>query len=177
MRNLILSLSIIILFISCNNTSTKEYNLLKNTKELIDISKYQNFGEEFEISKIISTEEMRKSYQTMEIGDSLEVIFKAKVKSICQKKGCWMTLDLGDDNSESFVKFKNYEFFVPMDAIDSDAVVKGMAYKNETSVQDLKHYAEDAGKLQEEINSIVEPKIEYTFIADGVYLKKSESES
>src|SRR5690625_4196409 len=88
-----------------------------------------------------------------------------------------MTLYLGDGDVESFVKFKDYEFFVPMDAANSDAIIKGMAYKNETTVEELRHYAQDAGKSQEEIDAIVEPIIEYTFMADGVYLKKVNSES
>lgn len=52
-----------------------------------------------------------------------------------------------------------------------------MAYKSQTSVEELRHYAEDAGKSKEEIESITEPRIEYTFMADGVYLKKIENES
>ena len=33
-----------------------------------------------------------------------------------------------------------------------------------------RHYAEDAGKSKEEIEKITEPKIAYTFLADGVLI-------
>src|SRR5699024_12087692 len=115
---------------------------------------------------------MIEKYNNMEFGDSIEVSFTSKVHSVCQKKGCWMILDLGDDETQSFVKFKDYDFFVPMDAADADAIIKGVAYKSETSVEELKHYAEDAKKSKEEIAKITKPKVEYTFLADGVYLKK-----
>jgi hypothetical protein len=41
-----------------------------------------------------------------------------------------------------------------------------------TSVAELQHYAEDAGKSKEEIAKITEPKLELTFVADGVIVKK-----
>lgn len=177
MRNLFLSLFLVTSFISCNNPTNDQDSSVKNTEVLVDINEYENFGEAFELTELITNDEMREFYAEMEVGDSLEVTFNAKVNSICQKKGCWMTLDLGDGDAESFVKFKDYEFFVPMDAANSDAIIKGMAYKNETTVEELRHYAQDAGKSQEEIDAIVEPRIEYTFMADGVYLKKNNSES
>jgi hypothetical protein len=43
---------------------------------------------------------------------------------------------------------------------------------SETSVEELRHYAEDAGKSQEEIEAITEPKKTYSFVADGVLLKE-----
>jgi hypothetical protein len=35
---------------------------------------------------------------------------------------------------------------------------------------DLRHYAEDAGASSAEIEAITEPKITYSFMADGVLL-------
>ena len=43
-----------------------------------------------------------------------------------------------------------------------------MAQLKETSVKQLKHYAEDAGKSKEEIAKITEPKKEVIFVAKGV---------
>ena len=140
--------------------------------EIVNIEEYEVFGEEFSIEGLLSSQDMIEIYNNMEVGDSLEVSFTSKVHSVCQKKGCWMILDLGDDETQSFVKFKDYDFFVPMDAADADAIIKGVAYKSETSVEELKHYAEDAKKSKEEIAKITKPKVEYTFLADCVYLKK-----
>ena len=48
--------------------------------------------------------------------------------------------------------------------------LSGKAYITETSVDDLQHYAEDAGKSQEEIAAITSPKLTYNLEADGVLL-------
>jgi len=42
----------------------------------------------------------------------------------------------------------------------------------ETSVAELKHYAEDEGKSKKEIAEITAPKIEYKFLAHGVLISK-----
>lgn len=140
--------------------------------ETADASQYESFGAEISPEGAISSEEMLKKYDEMAVGDSVEIAFTGKVNSVCQAKGCWMKLDLGQPEKESFVKFKDYKFFVPMDAAESDAIIKGWAYKKETSVDELKHYAKDAGKSDDEIAAITAPKTEYTFMADGVLLKK-----
>lgn len=156
---------------SCKQND-KETSTSIESSEVIDITSYENFGEEFSIENLLSTEAMRVNYENMKVGDSMKVSFITKVNEVCQMKGCWIKLDLGDSKTESFVKFKDYEFFVPMDAAEADAIVKGVAYKAETSIADLRHYAEDAGKTEEEIASITEPKVQYSFLADGIFLKK-----
>ena len=72
---------------------------------------------------------------------------------------------------ESFVRFKDYGFFVPKNADGSEAIVHGKAYLDVVSVAQLQHYAKDGGKSQEEIDKITEPKITYAFQADGVLMR------
>ena len=50
----------------------------------------------------------------------------------------------------------------------------GKAYYQITSLDELRHYAEDAGKSAEEIAAITEPKKELRFLASGVLLLPSE---
>src|SRR5690606_32388624 len=102
----------------------------------------------------------------------VEITFRGTVNSVCQAKGCWMKMDLGKPESESFVRFKDYGFFVPMDSKGAEAIIKGVAKKEETSVEELQHYAKDAGKSEREIAAITEPKVDYSFLADGVLLRK-----
>ena len=83
-----------------------------------------------------------------------------------------MTLPGKTEDKNIMVRFKDYGFFVPLDASGKEVIVKGKAYVNKVSVADLKHYAEDAGKSEEEIAEITEPKIEYAFEANGVLIKK-----
>lgn len=106
--------------------------------------------------------------------DSVNVVVKAKVSEVCQAKGCWMNLVDNQASTEEqlFVKFKDYAFFVPKDIAGKEVLVEGTAYKEETTVDELRHYAEDAGKSAEEIAAITEPVTEKKFMASGVVLLK-----
>ncbi|RZL45173.1 MAG: DUF4920 domain-containing protein [Pedobacter sp.] len=92
-----------------------------------------------------------------------------EVAVVCKKKGCFMTL-LMPDGKTMFVNFKDYAFFMPMDIAGKKVVIDGFAERKETSVEDLKHYAEDAKKSAEEIAKITEPKKEIVFEAKGVVI-------
>lgn len=100
-----------------------------------------------------------------------DVKVTGKVLDVCPKKGCWMTLEL-PDKSTVLVKFKDYGFFVPLELIGKTVVLEGQAKKIETSVAELKHYAEDAKKSKEEIEAITEPKKEIRLTANGVLVLK-----
>ena len=132
---------------------------------------YAKFGDSISVDGALSTDEMMKKFADLKEGDTLEVKFKSEINEVCQKKGCWMTLDLADDK-EAFVKFKDYGFFVPKNAQDKEVIVNGKAFVSAESVDVLKHYAKDAGKSQAEINKIKKPEITYAFRASGVLIKK-----
>ncbi len=101
--------------------------------------------------------------------DSVFVKTEGYVTAVCQVKGCWMQLSQSpNDTTGFFVKFKDYAFFVPLDLAGSKVVVSGKAYKEITSVEELRHYAEDEGKSPEEIAAITEPQEEMKFLSDGV---------
>lgn len=92
------------------------------------------------------------------------------VQTVCQSEGCWYTLDLG--NGENMTIFtKDHSFSLPKDCSGKTAIAEGIAYWEETSVEDLKHLAQDAGKSPEEIAKITEPKKELVFEADGIIIK------
>ena len=132
---------------------------------------YAKFGDSISVEGAISSDEMMKKFADLKEGDTIDVKFKSEINEVCQKKGCWMTLDLAEDK-ETFVKFKDYAFFVPLNAQDKQVVVNGKAFVSVESVADLKHYAKDAGKSQAAIDSITEPKVTYSFMADGVLIAK-----
>ncbi len=103
--------------------------------------------------------------------DSVEAKVEAKINACCQKKGCWMTVDM-PDGKEMRVKFLDYGFFVPFNSAGHTAIMEGKAYVETVSVAQLKHIAKDEeNKTQEEIDAITEPVIEYTFMANGVIIK------
>jgi hypothetical protein len=90
-----------------------------------------------------------------------------KVVEVCQEKGCWMKVE--KTNGETMmVKFKDYKYFMPKDIVGKEVVLDGEASVKEIPVKQLQHYAKDAGKSEEEIKKIKEPKKELQFVAKGV---------
>lgn len=136
-----------------------------------DQDNYVSFGDKITAAKALSQDQMFKKYKALKKGDTLKVKFKSRIHAVCKKKGCWMTLDLKDDQ-RAFVKFRDYAFFVPLNADNSEAIVSGKAFIDVESVEELKHYAKDGGKSQAEIDKITKPKVTYAFMADGVLIKK-----
>lgn len=131
-----------------------------------DSKTYALFGEKFNTQSVLSIDDF--TTQTNNLKDTLQVTLKGTIKEVCSKKGCWMTLPL--TNGENvMVRFKDYGFFMPLDA-SGEVIIHGLAYVSETSVSDLRHYAEDAGATQMEIDAIISPKKTYNFEADGVLL-------
>jgi hypothetical protein len=147
-------------------TAAKDNKKVKEDKE-----SYASFGTSIRPTKALTAAEMLNKYKSLKKGDTIAVKFASKVTDVCKKKGCWMSMALPNDK-ESFVRFKDYGFFVPLNADNSEAVVSGKAYIDVVSVAELQHYAKDGGKPQEEIDKITEPKITYAFQADGVLLKE-----
>jgi hypothetical protein len=126
-----------------------------------------HFGKEINESKAIAANEL-----PAKMGDKTEMPAKVSgtVESVCQVKGCWMKVKTADGETMR-VMFKDYAFFVPKDIAGKTVVFEGEAQKKTVPVEHLQHYAKDAGKSQEEIAKITEPKEELTFIADGVIVK------
>lgn len=125
------------------------------------------FGDPIDKKGAIS---VKKLAQKMDEAESLNIKVKGTITEVCQAKGCWMTIDLGNDELMR-VKFKDYGYFVPKDAAGKTAIMQGVAKNEIIGVDELKHLAEDAGKSEKEINAIDKPKEELTFIAEGVIIK------
>lgn len=103
--------------------------------------------------------------------DSIAIKLEGTIAEVCQNKGCWLELPLTDSQNMR-VRFKDYSFFVPKDAAGKKVVIDGWALNDTTSVEELRHYAEDAGKSKEEIEAITQPEAAIVFMASGVIIKK-----
>jgi hypothetical protein len=172
MKNVILML-ILSIFISCETSEKEQKAIVNESVEATQSIEYKIFGDDFSEDLSISSQEMKIKYDNLKVGDSIEVVFEANVNSVCKKKGCWMKLAL-NDSLESMVRFKDYGFFVPKNLDNNKMIVHGYAFVEETSIEDLKHYAEDEGKSQEEIEAITAPKRSLSFTANGVKMLASE---
>lgn len=157
--------------LSCKNENPAEKSIPEAEKVALT---YQSFGDEITQQDILSRNEMIEKYNSLKIGDTVNVKFTSTVKDVCQKKGCWMNLDMGEE--ETMVRFKNYAFFMPKDITGQEIIVSGKAYVEEMSVEDQRHYAEDGGKSTEEIAAITEIKRSLAFEADGVLIPEVEKQ-
>lgn len=165
MKNLLFLFFVLAGVVACNEAPTEETEVTveETTPEAENAG--TTFGEVVSPDGAISFEEFLTA---MEGKDSLETKVVVNVEAVCQKKGCWM--DVAGDHSEEVVKvtFYDYGFFVPLDFDGSRVVVEGVAYRQITSVDELRHMAEDANKSEEEIMEITEPQEELRFVAKGV---------
>ena len=117
---------------------------------------------------VISGEELIELLNTQ---DSAMVKVEGVISEVCSKKGCWMDVDIGGENT-LFVRFMDYGFFMPLDAAGTTAIIEGMAKIEVQTVRWLKHKAEDSGETQEVIDAITKPIIAYSISeATGVILK------
>lgn len=116
-------------------------------------------------SKAISVDKLSKKLKKEKKVENVAI--KGKVTDVCDKKGCWLTIQT-EDNSKFFVKMKDYAFFVPTALKGKTVVMDGTAEKKVTSVDEQKHYAEDAKRPQSEIDAITTPKEEIRFVANGI---------
>ena len=147
----------VVLSAACTNEKVNEEEVIASNEPYMS-------GEEIDPSGAIAVEEM-----LIQLGNGTEMPakVKGKVVDVCKKKGCWMELDKGD-GSTIRVTFKDYGFFVPKDIEGREVIINGKAYVDTISVEDLRHYASDAGKSDEEINAITDPETDVAFEADGV---------
>lgn len=128
----------------------------------------QYFGEKIDAQGAISYDDLLAQLATVDSVNNVKV--RGSVDGVCQAKGCWMNIASKSPGKEDmFVKFKDYGFFMPLD-LTGEVVMRGKAYKEATSVEELRHYAEDEGKSAKEIAAIIEPIVELKFMADGVVI-------
>lgn len=96
--------------------------------------------------------------------DGQVLTVRGNVVEVCQSKGCWMMLS--DGTRSMRVRFVDYAFFVPKD-LTGEIVAEGSFAIELVSVDDARHYLEDAGK-HDEAAAITEPQRSFTFLASGV---------
>ena len=169
MRSIYLAFALVFMVVGCNNAQKKD-TVVEETKEVAAI--YQSFGDKINDEAVLSKTEVQEKYKSLKSGDTVAVKFKSEVKEVCQSKGCWMRMDVGEE--EAMVKFKDYGFFMPKDIAGQEVIVEGVAFVEEVSVDEQRHYAEDAGKTAEEIAAITEPKRTLSFISSGVLIPEKQ---
>lgn len=160
MNRFLISMLALAFFSSCNNAG--------KTAKIENVEGSAVFGDSIKNDQVI---EIANLQSEMAETSKKDIKIKGKVKEVCQSKGCWMLMDLGD-GKDIRVTFKDYKIFVPKDLAGKEVVLDGFAYTDTTSVESLRHYAKDAGKPEAEIQAITSPKIQLAYEAKGVVVMK-----
>lgn len=120
------------------------------------------FGQKTNAENAIAVEELQNKVSEEESA----VKVKGKVVDVCTKEGCWLKMQTSA--GKMMVKMKDHAFLVPVDINGKEIVVEGTARLKVTSVRELQHYAEDAGKSKEEIAAIKDARKEIVLNANGI---------
>jgi len=161
----------VVFLAACSNAEQKADNAAEEPieEEVEAVVQNATYGAEIDGSSAKPSSGLLAELQASEI-DSIQTTVVGTIEKVCQVKGCWMTMKVSDDES-MHVSFKDYGFFVPKDIDGKECVISGYAHIETMSVEELRHYAEDEGKSEEEIAQITEPETSLSFVADGVIVK------
>lgn len=128
---------------------------------------HEFYGQQFELGKAIPVNTLPAQ---LEGKDSLETTISGVIDQTCPNAGCWLNFRM--DNGETIKITTDHVFFVPLEGCEGlKAEAKGKAYYYERSVEDLKHYAMEEGKSEEEVAKITEPEKVLAFVATGVMIE------
>lgn len=117
-------------------------------------------------TNVISTNDFIKY---MSENDKFEGKVEGTIDVVCQSAGCWVNVKK-DDGTTFLVKF-NKHFSIPKGVAGKKIYFQGTAENEVISIEELKHFAEDEGLSQTEIDKITEPETKIKFKADGVLVK------
>lgn len=95
------------------------------------------------------------------------VLTRGLIERSCKAKGCWMELSAVKGGPSMRITFRDYGFFVPLDAAGADARVAGKLKVRKLSKAEADHLEEDGGKV---VRSKDGSATEISFVADGVEL-------
>lgn len=126
------------------------------------------FGEKTTADRAQTVEQLQQAFNTPGGKKLKEMTVKVKgvVTEVCEKEGCWIKIKSPDGNL--MVKMRDHKFTVPLALKGKTIVIDGSAERKITTTEQLRHYAEDAGKSKEEIAKIKEPKKEIVLQASGI---------
>jgi hypothetical protein len=96
------------------------------------------------------------------------VVVEGRIADVCQKKGCWTVLTDGKNSVR--VRFQDYGFFLPKDALGATALVQGVVVVRTLSEKEARHYA--AESRDGDPSAIHGEQREIGFVASGVRLTR-----
>lgn len=97
------------------------------------------------------------------------VVVEGVIAAACERKGCWMQLATAEGGQGVRVTFKDYGFFIPLDAKGMKARAEGVAVVKTLSKAEADHLEEEGAKLTRQQDGSA---LEVSFVANGVELTR-----
>jgi hypothetical protein len=99
------------------------------------------------------------------------VVVEGVIAASCTRQGCWMQLAPSAEEAARSVRvtFKDYGFFIPLDAKGMNARAEGVTVVKTLSKADADHLEEEGAKLKRNEDGTA---LEVSFVANGVELSK-----
>lgn len=118
--------------------------------------------EAISVDELVARLESETSFQTTVLG---------KIENACHGEGCWLELQ-STDGALVMVTYKDKAFTLPTGIEGREVVMKGRAYLDSTSVDELRKLAREEGKPETDVEAIVNPEYSLNFEASGLVLKE-----
>jgi hypothetical protein len=182
MKQVTLVIIMIMAITGCRETSESEELPAVNDEQLEEVAGsmdnapagYLAYGDLISEKNPMQAQELATVYDDLQPQDTVQVKVKTTINEVCAKKGCWISIPVGNDQTAR-VTFKDYQFFLPRNAQSQEVILKGIAFKETTSAEDLRHYAMDAGKSAEEVQAIQNDETTLSFVATGALVSKFDN--
>lgn len=115
---------------------------------------------------VIMTEPLTisEAAKTENVGKTVRL--RATVDEVCQSMGCWLIVKEGDITMR--IKTKDHAFYVPKNIAGRIVIVEGVVLEQIIEESLARHYAEDAGKSEAEIEAITGEQRELSLIASSI---------
>ena len=97
------------------------------------------------------------------------VLVEGVISTSCTNKGCWMQLAPAAGQKAMRVTFKDYGFFIPLDAKGMRARALGVTKTRTLSKREADHLEGEGAKLTRNADGTVR---EVSFVASGVELRR-----
>lgn len=169
----------LVLVAGCAETATDA-----PTETAVETANYTPYGEPVALDDGAPTVAPSSLLADPTAYDGETVRVEGTVAEVCQAAGCWLTLrDTGASDGETVRVLVpkdsagSYVYTFPTDLGMVDVVLEGTAEVDTMGVDELRHYAEDEGRPQEEIDAITEPQPTVVLTARGALVEGTEPEA
>ncbi len=138
---------------------------------------YASYGDPLAVDESIVA--LTPAAITQDIGayENTVVRVEGTVAQVCQMKGCWLTLQNPTATPIRVVVPRDsagaYVYTFPTDLGTQDVIVEGTVTADTTSVEMLRHLAEDEGRSAAEVEAITKPQRTVVLTARGALVKRA----